>query len=145
MAEFEGLLLNIPHASRDIPDAERSFLLPYDARLQQELLCITDAWTDRLVDDVQGGRVSRLVLDVERFPDDRHEPMAERAMGAVYTRLSTGEALRRIDPVHRDELMRRWYYARPTSSSSSKRQQPSPVWFDGGKSIDHRWIEPITC
>jgi hypothetical protein len=61
---------------------------------------MTEAWTDRLVADLHLPAqrlvfpVSRLVVDVERFPDDEDEPMAGRGMGAVYTRLSSGERLR---------------------------------------------------
>jgi N-formylglutamate amidohydrolase len=34
--------------------------------------------------------VSRLVCDVERFPDDADEPMALRGMGAVYVKTTDG-------------------------------------------------------
>lgn len=52
--------------------------------------------------------MSRLVVDVERFADDEDEPMARRGMGAVYTRLSTGERLREEDPAERRRLMAEW-------------------------------------
>ncbi|MBP9591041.1 MAG: N-formylglutamate amidohydrolase [Steroidobacteraceae bacterium] len=39
--------------------------------------------------------VGRLVVDVERFPDDGDEPMAARGMGAVYTATSQLTPLRR--------------------------------------------------
>jgi N-formylglutamate deformylase len=48
-------------------------------------------------------------VDVERLPDDTNEPMAAKGMGAVYTRLSTGQQLRRSDPSERARLMAEWY------------------------------------
>jgi N-formylglutamate deformylase len=111
-----ALILHIPHASTLIPPEERKSLLPNDTRLSQELLQMTDAWTDRLVEGVRLTAtrivcpVSRLVVDVERFPEDLDEPMAGKGMGAVYTRLSTGEPLRSLEPAERARLMARWYY-----------------------------------
>lgn len=110
------LVIHVPHSSTFIPTDERSALLPDDATLSQELLRMTDAWTDRLADGVrlEAARivfpVSRLVVDVERFPDDALEPMAAKGMGAVYTRLSTGEPLRREDAAERARIMARWHY-----------------------------------
>lgn len=110
------LLIHVPHASKLIPAEERKALLPDDASLSRELLRMTDAWTDRLVEGLRlpasrlVAPVSRLVVDVERLADDAHEAMAENGMGAVYTRLSTGEALRRPDPVERTRLLAKWYY-----------------------------------
>lgn len=111
-----ALVLHVPHASRTIPAEERPRYLPDDQRLAQELLRMTDAWTEELVAGVTVPAtrivfpVSRLVIDVERFPDDQDEPMAARGMGAMYTRLSTGEPLRHPDPEHRAALMDRWYW-----------------------------------
>lgn len=110
------LILHIPHSSPLIPAEERAQLLPDDAALAREVLAMTDAWTDGLVADLDLPArrlvfpVSRLVVDVERFPNDADEPMAGKGMGAVYTRLSTGERLRRDDPAERERLMDRWYH-----------------------------------
>jgi N-formylglutamate deformylase len=99
-----------------IPPEERKHLLPDDLTLSQELLRMTDAWTDCVVQGHQRSAtrvmfpVSRLVVDVERFSEDADEPMAARGMGAVYTRLSTGEPLRHLDSVERARLMRKYYY-----------------------------------
>lgn len=112
---MNALVLHIPHASRTIPAGERLRYLPDARRLAQELLRMTDAWTEELVEGVAIPAtrivfpVSRLVIDVERFADDRDEAMAARGMGAMYTRLSTGEPLRHPDPAHRADLMDRWY------------------------------------
>ena len=38
--------------------------------------------------------VSRLVTDVERFVNDREEPMSQRGMGCIYTTTSLGRQLR---------------------------------------------------
>ena len=75
---------HVPHASLHIPPGERGGILLDDAALAAELLRLTDAHTDRLfawIRDLGGtllvNRVSRLVVDPERFPDD-----AARADGA---------------------------------------------------------------
>jgi hypothetical protein len=40
------LVLHVPHSSRDVPAHERHSLLLSDDALQQELLHMTDAYTD---------------------------------------------------------------------------------------------------
>jgi N-formylglutamate amidohydrolase len=54
--------------------------------------------------------VSRLLCDVERFPEDADEPMAARGMGAVYTATSTRSRLRAaLPPAECERIMARWY------------------------------------
>ena len=88
-----------------------------DSALDQELLRMTDAYTDELfpLTPFEAGRVvfpvSRLVCDVERFPSDEAEPMAARGMGVFYTRTSMGELLRaQSNPAARQLLLDRWYW-----------------------------------
>jgi N-formylglutamate amidohydrolase len=105
------LLVHVPHAGTFIPRHLRDDLLLDDAGLQDELDAMTDWHTDRLAltameragasGTVFRNRLSRLVIDPERFPDDR-EVMLSRGMGAVYTKTSTLAPLRRrpehVDP-----------------------------------------------
>ena len=88
---------HVPHAATAIPPGVRAGILLDDAALEAELLRMTDRHTDRLfawIRDLGGtlvvNRVSRLVVDPERFPDDDAEPMAAVGQGAVYTRTSCG-------------------------------------------------------
>jgi N-formylglutamate amidohydrolase len=52
----------------------------------------------------------RLVVDPERFPNDDEESMALKGMGATYTKLSSGEPLRRLSAADRTALMSEYYY-----------------------------------
>ncbi len=98
---FSPLIVHIPHSSIFIPESERLTFRLSDSDLNGELLQMTDRYTDDLFSKAVelGGtlfvnRVSRFVFDPERFPDDESEPMANKGMGAVYTKTSTGNPLR---------------------------------------------------
>lgn len=109
------LVLHIPHASRTIPQDVRSLLLPDGDTIGRELLLLTDAWTDEIVAefDPEAERVlfpvSRLVVDPEQFPHDADEPMAAHGMGAVYTKLSSGERLRANNKAERRRPLETYY------------------------------------
>jgi N-formylglutamate amidohydrolase len=97
------VLLHVPHGSRVIPAAVREGIVLDDAALERELDHITDAYTDRIAERAAGrsavrpwrfvNQLSRLVIDPERFPDEREEMLAV-GMGAVYTRTTHREVLR---------------------------------------------------
>lgn len=110
------LLLHIPHASTCIPDeAFSDFVVDRDT-LDAELLRLTDRFTDALYGDgfpeaqIVAADVSRLVVDVERFANDAHEPCAAHGMGAVYVRTSTGAPLRVLSETRRAQLMNEYYW-----------------------------------
>ncbi|MFY1669723.1 N-formylglutamate amidohydrolase [Plantactinospora sp. WMMB334] len=117
-AADSGVLLHVPHAGRLVPPEVRRGLLLDDAALAAELARMTDAHTDRIAAGAAAlaGRrpwtfvnlLSRLVVDPERFPDER-EPMRAVGMAAVYTRTSDGSRLRADNPVAEEELLARWY------------------------------------
>jgi N-formylglutamate amidohydrolase len=109
-------VLHIPHASTVIPTAQRRALLLSEDEMNEELLRMTDHFTDELFAELVGeGQsvvfpVSRLVLDPERFVDDAAEPMAARGMGVIYTRGSSGQPLRAApSPDERKRLIDAWY------------------------------------
>jgi len=93
-----SVVLHIPHSSSLIPADLRPGLSLGDGELHQELLAMTDWFTDELFVLPGTDRivfpVSRLAVDPERFLDDSMEIMAEQGMGVVYTRTSQGRELR---------------------------------------------------
>jgi N-formylglutamate deformylase len=109
-------VLHVPHASVKVPDnVLNTFLLDGD-ELRQEVLRMTDWYTDTLfalpseTATTVKFPVSRLVVDPERFVDDAAEPMAGVGMGAVYTRTSSGEALRGpLSTSSRNKLLADYY------------------------------------
>jgi N-formylglutamate amidohydrolase len=66
--------------------------------------------------------MSRLVVDPERFPDEREE-MLVVGMGAVYTHTSCGERMRADDPSHFEHLLATYYrpYAAAMTSTVDER------------------------
>ena len=110
------LLLHLPHDSSAIPaEAAADFLLTSE-ELRQELLLLTDWHTADLYAadanpvEVVRAEVSRFVVDVERFPDDRDESCAKVGMGATYVRTCAGQPLRVLTTERRAELMERYYW-----------------------------------
>ncbi|MEU5400039.1 N-formylglutamate amidohydrolase [Streptomyces sp. NPDC005963] len=124
------VILHVPHSSRTIPAAVRAGIVLDDQALERELDHITDSHTAQLAAvaaDRAGVRpwrfvngLSRLVVDPERFPDEREE-MSAVGMGAVYTRTTHGEPLREaVDP---QPLVARYFhpYARSMSAAVADR------------------------
>jgi N-formylglutamate amidohydrolase len=117
-AAASPVLLHVPHAGLEVPGWARGHLLPDDADLAAEQAALTDHLTDRIAlcaaaaapvrPWVLVNRVSRFVVDPERFPDEREE-MAAVGMAAVYTHDTHGRRIRADDAAHRDELLAAYY------------------------------------
>ncbi|WP_309231358.1 N-formylglutamate amidohydrolase [Nocardia sp. SYP-A9097] len=100
------MILHVPHSARRIPAAVRADIVLDEQALNGELDHITDAHTARLASAATElasvrpwqfvNRLSRLVIDPERFPDEREEMLAV-GMGAVYTRTTQRNMLRAAD------------------------------------------------
>ncbi|MFH0520684.1 N-formylglutamate amidohydrolase [Streptomyces sp. M41] len=100
------VILHVPHSARDIPAEVRAGIVLDEGALGRELDHITDAHTAELAEAAVRparvapwrfvNRLSRLVVDPERFPDEREEMLAV-GMGAVYTRTTHLARLRPAD------------------------------------------------
>jgi len=113
---YKSLVFHIPHASRIILAKDRQKLMLSDTELYNEILQLTDHFTDELFNLPKGGvkrvlyPVSRLVVDPERFLDDASEPMADKGMGVIYTQTAYGKTLRaNIDLEERTRLIKTYY------------------------------------
>lgn len=107
---------HVPHDSTWIPYEVRDQFVLDDQTLQDEILRMTDHYTLELFTSgvpekqIVCAPVSRLVVDVERFENDRQEPMATLGMGVVYTRTSSlGELRRPLTESEREKLIQDWY------------------------------------
>ncbi|NUP15058.1 MAG: N-formylglutamate amidohydrolase [Streptomyces sp.] len=100
------VILHVPHSAREMPPEVRAGIVLDDSALERELDHIVDAHTAELAQEAAGAsevtpwrfvnRLSRLVVDPERFPDEREEMLAV-GMGAVYTRTTHLAELRPAD------------------------------------------------
>ncbi|MFI9822116.1 N-formylglutamate amidohydrolase [Streptomyces sp. NPDC052013] len=125
------VILHVPHSAREIPAEVRAGILLDDAELERELDHITDAHTAAIAEAAASAapvtpwrfvnRLSRLVVDPERFPDEREEMLAV-GMGAVYTRTTHKEALR-ADGFDPEPLIERYFrpYARAMTEAVADR------------------------
>ncbi|MET8377802.1 N-formylglutamate amidohydrolase [Streptomyces microflavus] len=125
------VLLHVPHGSRTIPEEVRGGILLDDSALERELDHITDSHTAELAARAAAASpvrpwsyvnaLSRLVVDPERFPDDREE-MRAVGMGAVYTHTTHRERLRGPD-VDQHPLLESYFhpYARAMTEAVDAR------------------------
>jgi N-formylglutamate deformylase len=116
LAPAAPVVVHVPHSGVAIPADVRAGMVLDDAALDAELRAITDHRTDVLAVDagVSGAtrvvnRMSRLVVDPERFLDVAHEEMERVGMGAVYTATSQRGVLRRPTERDRQELLQRFF------------------------------------
>ncbi|MBO5769949.1 MAG: N-formylglutamate amidohydrolase [Spirochaetales bacterium] len=108
-----AIILNIPHSSTVIPAPFKKLFTIEEPELYQELLNMTDWYTDELFDQGIGkaiiAPVSRLVCDTERFSHDEDEPMAKRGMGFFYTHGSKKQRIKKETTTLKDEALWRYY------------------------------------
>ena len=113
------VILHVPHSSRVIPVDVRAKILLDDEQLRQELDEMTDSLTESLATESTNRAnrkpwlfvncLSRLVIDPERFPDER-ELMNEVGMGAVYTKTSSGKVLRLPSTTEEEALLKSYFH-----------------------------------
>jgi N-formylglutamate deformylase len=93
------IVAHIPHAGTNVPDAVRDQFLPYPGELWREIAVVTDWYTDELFGMPGIARtqtpISRVVLDLERFVDDKQETQAAVGQGVIYSHDSRGRQIRR--------------------------------------------------
>lgn len=130
-AEGSPVILHVPHSAREIPPEVRAGIVLDDSALERELDHIVDAHTAELAQEAAGAaeitpwrfvnRLSRLVVDPERFPDEREEMLAV-GMGAVYTR-TTHEAPLRPADADPEPLVERYFrpYAKAMTDAVADR------------------------
>lgn len=131
LAGTSPTLFHIPHSGILIPADVRRGILLADEELQDEIITLTDHNLDILAQHVMSclGRqaphaftnnLSRLVVDPERFPDEREEMLAV-GMGAVYTQGSRRQKLRDDNQEEHQHLLEKYFtpYASNLSSAVS--------------------------
>jgi len=109
------VVLNIPHARWEVPDAYFDRLIAPEWQWIYETLVLNDWFTDELFDIANVHRiiapVSRLLVDTERLLPDEAEPMSRHGMGCLYTHGTQGQ---RLWPDHskeeRQELLDKYYH-----------------------------------
>ena len=120
MLDYPKVLFHVPHSSTVIPEHCRDSLLISDEALAEEVRVMTDWHTSELFSKAieKFGTsvefpISRLVVDPERFDDDKMEAMSSKGMGVLYTKTSCGNTLRNeADTVgsYRKSLLDTYYY-----------------------------------
>jgi len=96
------MILHIPHSSGN--------LFGFD-RPQKDLILLTDWYTDELFFHENSDRLvfdtSRLLCDVERFPDDK-EPLFKDGFGICYTKTIDGNNIS-FDESHKNIMLTAYY------------------------------------
>lgn len=106
--ETSPVILHAPHGSTVVPEAFVTSYTVTATELGEEISKLTDHHTDELVRSIGNASkiingLSRLVVDVERFPDDREEMLAV-GMGAFYTHGSDRQRIRSEQATANPEL-----------------------------------------
>lgn len=114
-AKDSPVLCHIPHDSVLVPlEMRKDFVISHRA-LSREAKTMADMFTAALFHPLlrkYGGmvcRISRVAVDVERFPDDKDEPMAKAGMGMIYTHSSNGELMRHVTAKDRKRYLKNIY------------------------------------
>lgn len=104
------IICNVPHSGIAVPEEFKKDFVLNEEELQKEILYIADNYTDQLyaellhVSSFIKSKLSRMVLDIERFKNEEDEPMSKVGMSALYILTSSGKILRNISEVNKNKL-----------------------------------------
>jgi N-formylglutamate deformylase len=104
------LICNVPHSSTNIPEEFKGDFVLHEKDLEYEANYMADMYTDTLYEELVHvsssitSNISRIVLDIERFKNEKDEPMSKVGMSALYTSTSTGNPLRTISEKNKINL-----------------------------------------
>ena len=103
------VVLHIPHSSKNIPKKYKGLFYGDEYLINQELIKMTDSYTEDLFDvgfEKIVFRKSRLICDVERFRDEKKEPMSKKGMWICYTKDHNLLPLKKCTKKHKEEMLR---------------------------------------
>lgn len=108
------IVAHIPHAGTHIPENIWDQFTVDRQTLWQELVTLTDWYTDELYGTPTITRcqtpINRLVVDLERYLDDEKEPKAKVGQGVIYTHDCEGNRIRKpVSPEARQSLLDQYY------------------------------------
>ena len=119
------LILHVPHSSDHIPLREGYTVS--DERIQEEILKLTDWYTEDLFHSVEDIMViapfSRVFCDTERFADDRKEVMAKVGMGVCYEKSDDGRIIRKVSEELKQTILREHYWKHHNLLTNSVAEQ----------------------
>jgi N-formylglutamate amidohydrolase len=96
------IICNVPHSGTVIPEEFNGDFVLTQKDLEEEVLYMADNHTNTLYGELLSisscivSKISRVVVDIERFQNEEDEPMSKVGMSALYTRTSSGDVLRNI-------------------------------------------------
>lgn len=135
------LIVHVPHASTRIPSEVRAEILLDDTELSDELIRLTDWYTDDLFGWLADegatlfvNRLSRLVFDPERFLGETREPAAARGQGVVYSHGSRGQSIRELTVELRADRIERLY--RPYHAALDRLVEEMLATFEACRILD---------
>ncbi|KKQ36036.1 MAG: hypothetical protein US50_C0001G0038, partial [Candidatus Nomurabacteria bacterium GW2011_GWB1_37_5] len=109
------IVCNVPHSGTKIPaDFLKDYVLA-PIELKKENLTMADLYTDELYNSLLKdsnyiiSQVSRIVVDIERFYEEKKEAMAKVGMSALYTKTGDGDILRVLNTKVKKELLGKIY------------------------------------
>ena len=115
--ENTNICIHVPHASTAIPDELRNDFLVKQDELDAEARISADLYTDLLAKEawqnahIVDAKVSRIVVDVERYPDDAQEETTKVGRGVIYECDHKGQTIRNvITNDKRAKLLNDFYY-----------------------------------
>ena len=111
-----NLIIHVPHASTHIPENLRKDFIVENDLIDRESSISADLYTEQLARQawpmatIIEAKISRIVLDVERYEDDSKEIMSKFGRGIIYTRSHDGKKIRaEVSQKKRQALIEQYY------------------------------------